>query len=769
VAAQATDVRVLRGQARELDGGLAYAPLVDALTTLRGDPRAESLLRGLYDAIDQAALGRPGAAPAVLAAQLLESLPGSTLIAIDDLHLADADTLSLLATLPRRVPGLAILGTARRPPALDIDLAVQLQPLSVREVADLVTALLGRTPSDSTIRRIHAPSRGHPWFVQECVLTLVQGGAVRCADPDARRGAILGRLFQRDQGGRDLARVLAAFSRTRESADLAALAELTGVSVRDAERAFDGLLRDGIVARVGDGYAMAHPIVAEALYADLGIADRRRVHTRIGELLRKEGLTGNRRVLEWATHVAEGGSPEALPAMLRAAELTRWTAPLSAAHWYGRAAEIAENKGELLARQSVSYWKGSRPTLALECGQRALATLSAGRRRTRTAYTVVGAAHAMGWYDVALTIGTQQEPQADDPTALLAQRALIRAELGHPSDDLSLRAWNGLYDCPPEDRVITAGCLALRALIQGEWAETQRAVEDLLAFAAALPPGARLASLESAAHVMSIAGLRSRATNLLEQAEQIHRGLGWHDIAGHHVRTMAVVRRLGGEWGQALADIAKAAGALAEAGLLENLALLHNIELDILLDQGKYDAAARILAETPPEGALQEGLRSVSRARVALGRGNHSTARNALDQALTSGVPDVVHRALAVQVLLHASTGDLEAGRTAAARLAELTATGTPRALLSADLAMAWAFHDRTRAGAALERARADGLPFEEARARLILGTLGDPAKLPRAYAIFPRLGAEPWRTVAQRRLRAARLVTAQVGDLTPA
>lgn len=761
---------MLRGQARDLDGGVAYAPLIDAFTELRDDPRARDTLRGLGDAIDQAALGKPGAAPALLAAQLLESLPGSTLIAIDDLHLADADTLSLLAALPRQVPGVAILGTARRPPALDVDLAIQLEPLSVDEVADLVTALLGRTPSDATVRRIHATSKGNPWFVQESVLALVQGGAVRSVDPDARRGAILGRLFQRDQGGRDLARVLAAFSTTRESAGLAALAELAEVDTRHAERALDGLIRDGIVARTEDGYAMAHPIVAEALYADLGITDRRRVHARIAELLQRDGLGGSRRVLEWATHVAEGGSTaEALPAMLRAAELTRWTAPLSAAHWYGRAAEIAENKGELLSRQSVSYWKGSRPMLALDSGQRALAELAPGRRRTRTAYTMVGAAHAIGSYDVALAIATQQEPQADDHSALLAQRALIQAELGLPSDDLTRRAWDDLRECPPEDRVITTGCLALRALIQGDWAETQRAVEDLLGFAAALPPGARLASLESAAHVMSIAGLRSSALALLDQAEQIHRGLGWHDIAGHHVRTMAVIRRLSGEWEQALADIAIAARALTDAGLLENLALLRNIELDILLDQGKHEKAALILAEPPPRSALQEGLRSTSRARLAVGRGDRVTAHRELNQALATRVPDVIHRALAVQVQLHTTSGEMEAGRTAAARLAELAVTGTPRAQLSADLAMAVAFRDRLRAGAALERARADGLPFEEARARLVLGGLGDQAQLPRAHSIFTRLGADPWRNLAERRLRAVGLVPAQVGGLTPA
>ncbi|MEU6429991.1 AAA family ATPase [Microbispora sp. NPDC046973] len=759
--------RVLRGQARELDGGRAYAPLVEALGALGGE--AADVLSGLLDAMDQAALGHPAAAPGAMAARLLESLPGPTLLAIDDLHLADADTLSVLRALPRRHDAVAILGTARHPPPLDVDLSIRLQPLTMAEVADLVTTLLGRTPSDTVLRRIHVASRGNPWFVQEAVLALVQGGAVRSTEPGARRGAILSRLFQRGRGGRDLARVLAALSRTREAADLPALAELAGLDSEQAERAFDALVRDGVVTRNGDGYALAHPLVAEALYDDLGASGRREVHRRIADMLEREGLTGTRRVLEWATHMAEAGPPaEALPAVLRAAELTRWTAPLSAAHWYGRAAELSPEPGELLARQALAYWKGSRPALALNSAQRALAALPSGRRRTRAAYTAVGAAHAMGWYDVALDVARRQIPRVDDASALLAQQALVSAEMGRPSGEAARRAWEGLADCPPQDRAITVGYLALHALVRGDWAETVRAVDDLLTFAAALPPGARLASLESAAHVLAIAGLRSRAVEVLDQAEQIHRGLGWHDIAGQHVRTMAVIRRMSGEWPRALEEIAVAGRALAEAGLLENLALLRNMELDILLDQGRLDEAARVLAEPPPGSALQQGMRCVFRARLVLGRGDVAAARRELDHALAYEVPEVVHRALAVKVLVSGAAGDDAGCRAAASRLDERSANGTPRARLAADLAVGWAFRDRARTGAALEQSRADGLPFEEARARLVLGALGDTTQLPRAHAIFTRLGAAPWAALSERRLREAGLVPEPAGRLTP-
>ncbi|WP_405140508.1 LuxR C-terminal-related transcriptional regulator [Sphaerisporangium sp. NBC_01403] len=772
--ARSMGYRVLHGQARDFGSGLAFASLADALGPLHADPAAREPLKELLDAIDQAALGITGAAPAVRTANLLEGLPGRTFLAIDDLHLADADTLGVLSYLPRRVRGLAVAGTARRLPAMDADLAVRLSPLSLDEVTELVTGLLGRTPSESTLRRVHDESRGNPWFVREAVLTLVQGGAVQSAYPGPRRGAILSRLFQRDQGGRNLAKVLAALRRTRPAgmADLDALAEVAGLDTGEAERAFDGLVRDGLVVDTGDGtYEFAHPLVAEALYADLGPAERRRVHTRIAGLLHRQGLSGTRRVLEWATHLAEGGtSAQALPAMLRAAELTRWTAPLSAGHWYGRAAELAPpgERGVLLARQALSYWKGSRPVDALRAGRAALAVLPPGRRHTRTAHTMVNAAHSMGQYETAVSIATEQLPFADDPAALLAQRAVISTQLGIDSAKLVEQSWRALPGCPSEDLVIALSALAGDAIIKGRWEETERALDTLLSASAALPPAGRLAALESAAHILASAGVRTRTLGLLSEAEAIYRGLGWHNIAGQHVRTMAVVRRLGGEWEHALRDIRSDAVALTEAGLWENVALLRNIELDILLDQGRYDEAEPLLADPPPNCVLQLSLRAMFKARRALGLGDRATAARLLDEAMAGGPPDVAHRVLTIRVAMHGFAGELEPAREAAVALAEVARTGTPRARITAELAAAGVFHDATRAEAVLEAARADGLKFEEGRARLVLGALGDGAQLVRAHGIFTDLGAAPWRERTARRLRDAGIIPSPVPVLTP-
>ena len=455
--------------------------------------------------------------------------------------------------------------------------------------------------------------------------------------------------------------------------------------------------------------------------------------------------------------------------MLRAAELTRWTAPLSAGHWYGRAAELAPTgeRGVLLARQALSYWKGSRPAEALRAGQAALTVLAPGRRHTRTAHTMVNAAHSMGQYELAVSIAAGQLPFADDQAALLAQQAVVRTQLGLDSADLVERAWHALPGCPPEDVVITLSALAGDAIIKGRWQETERALDTLLSASAALPPAGRLASLESAAHILASAGARTRTLDLLTQAEQIYRGLGWHDIAGQHVRTMAVVRRLGGEWEQALRDIRSDAISLTDAGLWENVALLRNIEVDILLDQGRYDEAGRLLAGPGTDCVLQLSLRAMFKARRALGVGDRATACRLLDEA-AGGPPDVMHRVLAVRVHMHSSAGETTAAQKAATTLAEVALGGTPRARMTSELASAAVFRDIERAGAALEAARADGLRFEEGRARLVLGALGDGAQLVKAHGIFTDIGAAPWRDRAAGHLKRAGLALTPAATLTP-
>jgi DNA-binding CsgD family transcriptional regulator len=317
--------------------------------------------------------------------------------------------------------------------------------------------------------------------------------------------------------------------------------------------------------------------------------------------------------------------------------------------------------------------------------------------------------------------------------------------------------------------VITLSALAGNAVINGRWEETERALDIMLSASAALPPAARLAALESTAHLLAVGGVRSRTIDLLAQAEEIYRGLGWHNIAGQHVRTMAVVRRLGGEWEHALRDIRSDAVALTEAGLWENLALLRNIELEILLDQGRYDEAEPLLADPPPNCVLQRSLRAVFLARCAVGRGDRATAGRLLDEAVATGPPDVLHRAYGIRVIMHGIAGEIDAAQEAATALAEIARTGTPRARLVADLAMGAAFRDRDRAEAALEAARADGLKFEEARARLVLGGLGDSPQLVRAHAIFTDLAAAPWQSRAATALKAAGLAPSTVAPLTPA
>ena len=131
---------------------------------------------------------------------------------------------------------------------------------------------------------------------------------------------------------------------------------------------------------------------------------------------------------------AAPGDPAAIAAVLKAAQLTRNTAPLSAATWYARALDLlppeAPERGELLSRQAIALWKGSRPEAAVEVGRRALAAQGSGDRRTRTLATVVNATYAMGRYNDALALVSEQVHSVADPAPFLAQQALLLAHMG---------------------------------------------------------------------------------------------------------------------------------------------------------------------------------------------------------------------------------------------------------------------------------------------------------------------------------------------------
>lgn len=227
------------------------------------------------------------------------------LLALDDAHWADADSLSLLSFLSRRVGSLpvAVIATLRPWPVAAADVAgslvhegfartVQLEPLSEAGAASLLAARTGQALPPPDVARAWSLCSGNPLLLEQVAAAVTRGEHIPTrlgADAERHSNALLvSRFAGLSVAGMRFARAGSVFG-TRFRVELARL--LGGVDDHEADVTLDALDRGGLV-RQSDGGAVefAHPLFAQALYDDLGDAVRVRLHARAFSLLAGVGL-----------------------------------------------------------------------------------------------------------------------------------------------------------------------------------------------------------------------------------------------------------------------------------------------------------------------------------------------------------------------------------------------------------------------------------------------------------------------------------------------
>ncbi len=281
---------------RLLAGSAALAgPLLERPTSWggdEGDDRSYSVIHGLF----------------WLLSNLAET--GPVLIVIDDAHWADRTSLRLVLYLLQRVAamGVAII-VARRlgEPGAPDDLlgqiaahpsssAVRPQALSQEGARELVGAALpgaDETFSDACWRM----TEGNCFLLEELL------GAVRAEgwDPNEDAAAALGtlapeavlravavRLMRLSDDAAGVARAVAILG---EDAQLRHVAALTGRDPVRVAAAADALAAGEILRPAGRGVlSFAHPLLASAVYADVGGGERAALHRRSAEILRDEEI-----------------------------------------------------------------------------------------------------------------------------------------------------------------------------------------------------------------------------------------------------------------------------------------------------------------------------------------------------------------------------------------------------------------------------------------------------------------------------------------------
>lgn len=275
-------------------------------------------------------------------AVLLDRLAGRRplLVHLDDAHLADGsswEALSYLASTLGSSPILVLV--CARPAELGEHAAalevlstlaqegrltrLALAPLAATELAELVIGVVGdQRPTDALVAWLLERTQGNPLFALGLLGALLEEGA-DLSRPTLRR--IPESLSDRIESG--LARlsaeertVLELLATVGSRTQLTELLELGGLPSARLTAVLEALLRRRLVHELESGrelaYEVAHPLIAEVVYAGISGARRRAVHLQVARVLVDAGQPGAA-----AAHflrAATIGDPEAVTALIAA-------------------------------------------------------------------------------------------------------------------------------------------------------------------------------------------------------------------------------------------------------------------------------------------------------------------------------------------------------------------------------------------------------------------------------------------------------------------
>jgi DNA-binding winged helix-turn-helix (wHTH) protein len=242
---------------------------------------------------------------AALLRELAETRP--TLLILDDLHWADASSLSLLAFIApelRELP-LCIVATLRdggREPGASPDQPLQrlsryahtipLGAFDTTQVAELVQLIGHHRPSEPLADAVRRAAGGIPLFVQEVVRSLVLEHGERALErlsPDAVRLPELARDLLRQRIHRLAQPTIEALSQAAvigESFDLSMLLALVELEPEVLLERLEPAIAGGqLESDAPHTYRFVHSLFRSVLYDDLPAAERVATHRKLATLL----------------------------------------------------------------------------------------------------------------------------------------------------------------------------------------------------------------------------------------------------------------------------------------------------------------------------------------------------------------------------------------------------------------------------------------------------------------------------------------------------
>ncbi len=388
--ARTRGMRTLAGTAIASGSSMPYLPLVApvfaAVDSLPGDDAASRTVTAALSE-DPHASGEAGAAHA---ARLVEAIYSvlvrvPTLLVVDDVHWADAATLTVLDYLAHRAGDdrLAVLAAARddEPGALSAlpiadgrrYLQLRLPRLTRAAVQEQIALLAGHAVPDSVIDAVFERSAGNPLYVEELLPEVLapEAAPTEVSSPASLRSLVSNRVSRLTESGRRVADALAVLGRPARAELVAVVA---GLELDVTETALSAAERGGVIVRRDGGHALRHPLFGEALAAELATGARAiSMHRRAAERLEAIGASAAEIVRHWeaagdtektwATSLAAATQAEAGTAFAEA----RLHLERAVAHWpHGR-----EGSGDAMLRAAYAAWLTGDPDAAVDLSERA--------------------------------------------------------------------------------------------------------------------------------------------------------------------------------------------------------------------------------------------------------------------------------------------------------------------------------------------------------------------------------------------------------------
>ncbi|MGW1955679.1 helix-turn-helix transcriptional regulator [Streptomyces sp. NPDC001920] len=277
-----------------------------------------------------------------LTARLLERVAATrtVVVALEDLHWADASTRHLLAYLYRtlRTGRLVVLATYRsddihrrhplRPLLAELDRVrtvrrIELGRFTRAEVGRQIAGILAARPDPAQVDEIFERSDGNAFFVEELAVAAHEG--CRTGLTESLRDLLLVRVEGLPESAQRVARIVAEGGSTVEYRLIAAVAQLAEDDLIEALRAAVNA-HILIAAPSGDGYRFRHSLVREAVGDDLLPGERSRLNRRYAEALQADPtlVPADERVMRLASYWYHANDPaKALPAVLDASVTAR--------------------------------------------------------------------------------------------------------------------------------------------------------------------------------------------------------------------------------------------------------------------------------------------------------------------------------------------------------------------------------------------------------------------------------------------------------------